>query len=402
LTADSYSITATASADPSKTASALVTAIPLENQEQQGFPIELGTSGINANTTDCCSGTLGSLLVDQTGKQYVLSNNHVMGRVGHAALGEAIVQPGYVDTLCDFTTPQTVATFTAAPSINSNVDAAIAEVVPARVDSSGAIIGLGGVNPDGSYIPAPPANTIATATIGMQVAKSGRTTGLSCGVVEAVNATVIVDFSAECGNPSAESVLFRGQTILNDIVKPGDSGSLIVEAATAQPLALVAAGSSDGEYASANPATDVVKELNAATGSTFSFVGASQHSVACSISANSKAQARANRFSHVSTPNAGSPSHEEVLRAVLTQSKYEHEIMQHQSVVGVAVGSSRDDPKHAALLVFVERGSRPPSLPAALEGLAVQLVSTGRFRSGTIQKDPKKLSCGRRPPKPSS
>jgi len=153
LAADTYSITATSVADPSKTASATVTAIPLENQEQQTFPIALGTSGVNANSQDCCSGTLGSLLVDQKGKQYILSNNHVMGRVGHAMAGEAIVQPGFVDTFCDFSTPKTVANFTAAPPINSGVDAAIAQVLPGAVDPAGNIMGLGGVNPDGSYIP---------------------------------------------------------------------------------------------------------------------------------------------------------------------------------------------------------------------------------------------------------
>jgi hypothetical protein len=205
-----------------------------------------------------------------------------------------------------------------------------------------------------------------------------------------------------CGNPSPQTVLFRGQVILNDIVQPGDSGSLIVDAATAQPLVLVAGLSSDGQYASADPATDVVKALNAATGSTFSFVGASQHSVACSISSNAEAQSPAERSSLVSTANASSPSYEEVLRAVATQSKHEHDIMQHPAIVGVAVGTNRDDPKHAALLVFVERGSRMPSLPAVLDGFAVQFVPTGRFGIGTIHQDPKKLNCGRRLPRPSS
>ena len=117
FTPDSFTVSAVSNADPTKTASASVNVIPLENQELQTSPIKLGASGINANTGDCCSGTLGSLLVDQKGKHYILSNNHVLGRVGHAAQGEAIVQPGYVDTLCDFTLPKTVANFSVAPPI---------------------------------------------------------------------------------------------------------------------------------------------------------------------------------------------------------------------------------------------------------------------------------------------
>jgi hypothetical protein len=402
LTPDSYSITATSNADPSKTASASVMVIPLENQEEQKFPIELGASGVNANTQDCCSGTLGSLLVDQTGKQYILSNNHVMGRVGHAKQGEDIVQPGYVDTLCDFRVPRTVATFTAAPSIDSNVDAAIAEVVPAAVDPSGGIIGLGGVDPNGSYITAPPANTIATPAIGMTVAKSGRTTGLSCGVVEAVNGTILVDLPAECGSPSAQSVLFQGQVVLNDIVQPGDSGSLIVEAATAQPIALVAGLSSDGQYATANPATDVINKLNAVTGSSFGFVGGGRHPVNCSTGSNPEAPPLAGQSPFVSTETATSPPFQELLRAAATQSKYQNEIMRDPAILGVAVSRRRNDPTHAALLVFVEQGRRPPSLPAELDGFSVQLVLTGRFGGGNLRADGRKSSCGLRLPNPAT
>jgi len=52
---------------PTKTASATVTVTSLENQEQQAFPVKLGTSGVNGSAGDCCSGTLGSLIADQNG-----------------------------------------------------------------------------------------------------------------------------------------------------------------------------------------------------------------------------------------------------------------------------------------------------------------------------------------------
>jgi hypothetical protein len=67
LTPDSFLISAVSSADPTKTASASVSVIPLENQEEQSLPIKLGTSGVNATVGDCCSGTLGSLLVGRMG-----------------------------------------------------------------------------------------------------------------------------------------------------------------------------------------------------------------------------------------------------------------------------------------------------------------------------------------------
>ena len=394
LATSTYSITATSSADPSKTAAASVSAIPLENQIQQSFPIELGTSGVNANAQDCCSGTLGSLLQDQKGHQYILSNNHVIGRVGHASVGEAIVQPGYVDTQCNFAIPKTVATFTAAPSIVSNVDAAIAQVVPGAVDPGGGIIGLGGIDPNGSYKSAPPAATIASAAIGMQVAKSGRTSGLSCGMVEALNGTVRLDFPADCGNPSHTTALFQGQVIFDSIGTFGDSGSLILDAATAQPLALLAGLSSDGQYVSANPASDVVSALNTVTGSTLSFVGAAEHSISCSPAANlgaTKSQLVSSRSIPLIPP-------EEVTRAIAIQSRYEHELMKNPAVIGVAVSRSLDDFNRAALLVFVERGRKLPLLPAQLDDLPVHVVSTGRFRRAVLPRPVGPSTCAHHSP----
>ena len=68
----------------------------------------LGSSGGNNNDfdargntiVDCCSGTLGALIQDENGKQYLLSNNHVLARSDHASVGDAIVQPGLIDNNC--------------------------------------------------------------------------------------------------------------------------------------------------------------------------------------------------------------------------------------------------------------------------------------------------------------
>ena len=392
-----YSVVASSVADPSKTASATVTAIPLENQEVQAFPIKLGTSGVNGTTPDCCSGTLGSLLVDQKGKQYILSNNHVMGRVGHAAVGEPIVQPGMIEALCDSSIPKKVASFTAAPPITSNADAAIAEVVPGAVDPTGAIIGLGGVAADGSYIPAPPSSTIAAPMVGMAVAKSGRTTGLSCGVVEAINGSILMDLQAECGNPSDAKVLFQSQVILSSIVRPGDSGSLIVEAATSRPLGLVVGLASDYSFASANPVGLVINALNAATGTKLSFVGGGDHAVSCTPpaapAAPSTREAGSSATEHPAT--AVPVRHEEVERAMEVQSRHETEFFAHPEVVGVGVGRYQDGSALAALVVFADRNSKRPSLPAEVEGVPVRVVLTGRFGPGTLAATRPACGAGR-------
>jgi hypothetical protein len=66
----------------------------------QRFPIRLGTSGGNINDSSkgfCYGGTLGALVEDGMGNQYILSNNHVLARTNLATIGEDIIQPGLID-----------------------------------------------------------------------------------------------------------------------------------------------------------------------------------------------------------------------------------------------------------------------------------------------------------------
>src|SRR5579859_6244945 len=77
-------ITATSVADTTKTGTGIADIhVHHDNQDLQGAPVKLGTSGGNKNDTTqngtklfCCSGTLGSL-VTRGGNFYILSNNHV-------------------------------------------------------------------------------------------------------------------------------------------------------------------------------------------------------------------------------------------------------------------------------------------------------------------------------------
>ena len=102
-----------------------------------------GTSG--GNTLDIsslyrCSGTLGALVEDLLGTQYILSNNHVLGRSNLAAVGDPVNQPGMIDQNCQ--TNGTVASFSELVPIRftkgrkikwNDVDAAIAEVTHGEI-----------------------------------------------------------------------------------------------------------------------------------------------------------------------------------------------------------------------------------------------------------------------------
>ncbi len=142
--------------------------------------------------------------------QYVLSNNHVLARSDQSLPGETIIQPGLIDNGCTpygvgpGTTP--VALLTGYPVLSSpstNVDAAIARVTPGAVDPRGNILELGARLPDGT-LGAGQLGVSSTsgkgeaAALGMTVAKSGRTTGLTCGTISAVAVDVEVDYYTDC------------------------------------------------------------------------------------------------------------------------------------------------------------------------------------------------------------
>src|SRR5215207_7787550 len=130
----------------------------------------LGVSGGNVNDASkafCCSGTLGALVTDGSTK-YILSNNHVLARSDQAVAGDDISQPGLIDNGCRVAT--VVADFTGAAPLGSNVDAAIAQLRTGQMDETGFIEDVG-----------VPSSTVVNPTIGLSVAKSGRTTGFTTG-----------------------------------------------------------------------------------------------------------------------------------------------------------------------------------------------------------------------------
>ena len=284
-----------------------VTSNPTTHQDAISAPALLGSSGGNNNDfdekgntiVDCCGGTLGALVQDASGRQYLLSNNHVLARSDHATVGDTIVQPGLIDNNCtpngDGAGTVPVAALTAWLPLRSqqtNVDAAIAQVASHTIDPGGSILELGARQPDGSLAAAPPGTSSTggkgeNATLQLRVAKSGRTTGLTCGMVTALDLDVSVDYYRDC----AETRPYLTKTFTNQIAvsgdrfgDAGDSGALIVDTGNAEPVGLFFAGGIDSSGVShgiANPSPDVLSELATQMPGTasFSFVGGADHEV---------------------------------------------------------------------------------------------------------------------------
>lgn len=229
-------------------------------------PILLGTSGgwrFDLANGFCCGGTLGSLIQVGSEKR-ILSNYHVFeadivpgGNGIVATTGDPIIQPGLIDVGCVAGNAQNVANLVVTSSLpGSNVDASSATIISGQVDESGAILEVGTLS----------AATVA-ASIGQDVKKSGRTTGLTRSSVDSLNATVQVAYDDECAGDQVFVKVFSNQIIIQNrgsrFLAGGDSGSLMVEDVDTDPRAvgLLFAGSSS--LAVANPIDEVLSFFGA-------------------------------------------------------------------------------------------------------------------------------------------
>jgi hypothetical protein len=320
-----------------------------------------GVSGGNINDISrrfCCSGTLGSLLKDTNNALYILSNNHVLARADQAAAGEDVSQPGLIDNNCQV--PRLVADFTTAAPLGSNVDAAIAQLRSGTMNTTGAIEDIGAI----SGVPKAP-------TVGLAVAKSGRTTGFTTGTISSINTSVSVRYPKSCGANGGTAVSYTNQVVINSSTfsAGGDSGSLIVSnnsASCRQPVALLFAGSSTTTIG--NPINDVLAALSARLGRTVSFVGGT-----CTAAlTNSVSDAGLSAVSgQAELSSLAVERVTGVLRAV------EQGIMAKPGVLGIGVGAAGKDSNEAGLVIYVDRtaGARP-DLPKIIDGVKVTTIFT--------------------------
>lgn len=366
---------------------------PVTNQAIQTGAAVLGASGGNDGdfdtwagkngesfVADCCGGTLGALVEDDEKNQYILSNNHVLAESDQGHVGDTIDQPGLIDGACTplsqpGSTLKPVGTleyFAPLRSQQTNVDAALALATPGAVDSSGAILGLGTPGRDGTLGAGAPmagrGEALNASNLGMNVVKSGRTTGLTCSNVDAVALTVKVDYYKDC----AETQPYTTKTFENQIgiggthfTDSGDSGALVLDASNAQAVGLYFAGGTDGDgngLSVVNPIGDVLRELGTEAGSQLNLVGTNTpHSVAC---------LRYDPAVPESAPYVGPTA---LVRAQ-TIAERAADTLRGAGILGTAAGRSLDLPGDAAVVVYVDRVGA--TVPAMIGGLRTQVVVT--------------------------
>ena len=364
---------------------------PVTNQTIQPGMAALGTSGGNdgdydtyedsdgdSYVADCCGGTLGALVQDQQGNDFILSNNHVLAESDQGRVGDTIDQPGLIDGACTpLDRPGSVVNPVATlkyvvplASTQTNVDAALALAAPGAIDPTGAILGLGTPGANGQLSAAPPVagtgEKLTASNLGMEVAKSGRTTGLTCSNIEAVALTVKIDYYKDC----AETEPYYTKTYTNQIgiggshfTDSGDSGALVMDAANSQAIGLYFAGGTDGDghgLSVANPIGDVLHELSDEAGSRMSLVGTTTpHAVACL------------RYDPA-VPSAPPTIAPALLSQAQTVADDSLATLRQSGVLGTAAGASLDDPGQPAVVVYVPNAN--VSVPQTIDGIRTQVI----------------------------
>jgi hypothetical protein len=379
-----------------------VNSTPVTNQATQTGAIVLGSSGGNDNdfdtyedpsgeqyVADCCGGTLGALVKDSGGNEYILSNNHVLAESDQGKVGDTIDQPGMIDDGC---VPLSHAGSTLRPvgtlkyvvplaSKITDVDAALAAVSPDTVDPTGKILQLASpVHPAetdsqlGAAAPVAGDGEVLTASNlnGLRLAKSGRTTGLTCSTVAAVDLSVKVDYFKDCAETQPYyTKIYTGQIgIAGDrFTDSGDSGALVVDASNAEPVGLFFAGGTDGRghgLSIANPIGEVLRELSAQAGSQMSVAGTTTpHAVACV------------RYDSKTAPIVAPISMALRERATfVAQTAGAALVNPERGVLGVTGGGSLDDPGAPVLVVYVNSAQAGAQVPITVNGMRTMVIVT--------------------------
>jgi hypothetical protein len=210
--------------------------------------------GVSIGHYKITAGTLGAVVRDRaSGAQLILSNNHVLanssaGNDGRASPGDAVLQPGPYDggiistdmigrlerfvplkrtfqpaqcmtahrwegvanKILKVLMPPYRVTLQRSNNKSNLVDAALAK--PDReADLSGEILELGQVN------------GVAEASLGQEIAFSGRTSGVVRGRV------IARDVGLYIAMEPGEQVYFEQQLVTSAVSRPGDSGSLLLD-----------------------------------------------------------------------------------------------------------------------------------------------------------------------------
>lgn len=205
--------------------------------------------GVSIGHYQITAGTL-ACLVRRGSALYILSNNHVLANSNKGLVGDPILQPGPFDggqipahviaQLSEFVPVQF------GGAVNQ-VDCAIAQTSPTLVTSNNICFGR---------ISATPASCFRFQI----VKKCGRTTQDTVGLVTDCDATIRVGYGNLGTAIFRDQIIIAGVPFIFPFSGPGDSGSLILDQFSNQPVGLLFAG--NFLFTIANKIGAVLSKLN--------------------------------------------------------------------------------------------------------------------------------------------
>jgi hypothetical protein len=199
---------------------------------------------------EASAGTLGALVRDPAGTLLGLTNNHVTGGCNHSGVGLPILAPGVADVAPNGVSPFTIGFHervlpyvmgtSGNVDISSNTDAAIF-----RIDNANNVSSFQGDSFDTPAVTVDPLE-------GLRVAKVGRTTGYTEGVIVGRQLRPIAMKADSQRNGFAAYIWFPSVFVVHgdgqEFSAGGDSGSLVVSLnpdGTKSAIGLVFAGGPD-------------------------------------------------------------------------------------------------------------------------------------------------------------
>jgi hypothetical protein len=241
-----------------------VMGVPTDVKEGEFIPMLLRTErwrpapgGVSVGHYGITAGTLGCWVKDRRSRNWmILSNNHVMAKSNISMPGDAVLQPGPYDGGSPaYDRIARLARFVPLTKGTNEVDCAVADVLkPEQVDNS--------VFQVGTLV-----RGTGVAQLGDILVKSGRTTGLTTGIVTCLALDIYVYFGGSLG-----TILFTDQIEISGfyIVGGGDSGSIWCKGEKA--VGLLFAGTIDGKRSIANHIETVLSQLDVVIGEAETYV----------------------------------------------------------------------------------------------------------------------------------
>jgi hypothetical protein len=339
--------------------------------------------GVSIGHYKITAGTLSCVVRDRTsGARLILSNNHVLANSNDAAPGDAILQPGAADGGRE--EDDLIAHLERFTTIQFNTQPATCDLAKGYAGLGNFVAGLLGSSHQVQVIRANPqaANLVdcavarpvdegmvldeileigtpsgvIAASLGMAVRKSGRTTGLTSGVVTVLDATVTVSYGYD------QNGTFEEQIVSGPMSQGGDSGSLLLAGDSTLAVGLLFAGSDQATIF--NPIQAVLDSLQVSFGST-------TISKAVDEGLNGERQTTIEKIQAV-------------------KENYQDFLLSKPNVVGVGAGLRHREGKRTdqlALVVMVDKKvpkvllNEQDMIPAEIDGVPIDVKEVGQLKA---------------------